>query len=63
MSICISLDLYFEMDPPMLENQFKKSQSRVASHLSPRWGMGCYIISSIKAVMISRWLFNSCMKA
>ena len=42
MSICTSLDLYFEMCPPMLENQVKESQSRVASHHSPRQGMGHY---------------------
>ena len=42
MSICTSLDLYFEMGPPMSENQVKESQSRVASHHSPRRGMGRY---------------------
>ena len=42
MSICISLDLYFEMGPPMSENQLKESQSCVASHHPPRLGMGRY---------------------
>ena len=32
MSICTILDLYFEMGSPMLENQVKESQSRMASH-------------------------------
>ena len=43
MSICTSYDLYFEMDPPMSENQVKESQSRVVSHHPPRRGMGRYI--------------------
>ena len=42
MSICTSLDLYFKMGPPMSENQVKDSKSRVASHHSPRRGMGLY---------------------
>ena len=42
MSICISLDLYFEMGPPMSENQVQESQSHVASHGLPRRGMGRY---------------------
>ena len=44
MSISTSLDLYFEMGPSMSENQLKESQSRVASHHPPRWGMGRHII-------------------
>ena len=35
-----SLDLYFQMGPPMSENQVKESQSHVASYHSPRRGMG-----------------------
>ena len=50
MSICTSLDLYFKMDPLMLENQVKESQSRVVSHHPPRWGMGCYTLSSSKSL-------------
>ena len=42
MSICTSLDLYFEMGPPMLENQVNESQSHVASHHPHRPGMGRY---------------------
>ena len=42
MLICISLDLYFEMGPPMSKNQVKESQSRVASHHPLRWGIGRY---------------------
>ena len=42
MLICTSLDLYFEMGPPMLENKVKESQSCVVSHHSPRRGMGRY---------------------
>ena len=44
MSIYTSLDLYFKMGPPMLKNQVKESQSRVASHHLPRRGMGRYNI-------------------
>ena len=40
MSICTSLDLYFEMGPPLSENQVKESQSRLASPHQPRWGLG-----------------------
>ena len=43
MSICTSLDFYFEMGLPMSENQVNKAQSRVASHHLLRWGMGRYI--------------------
>ena len=43
MSICTSLDLYFEMGPPMSENQVKESQSRVASHHPTRRGTGRYM--------------------
>ena len=42
MSICTSLDLYFEMGLPMLENQVNESQSHAASHRSLKRGMGCY---------------------
>ena len=45
MSICTSLDLYFEMGPLMSENQVKESQSSVASHHPPKRGMGRYNIS------------------
>ena len=38
MSICTSLDLYFEMGIPMSENRVKESQSCVASHHPPRRG-------------------------
>ena len=38
MSICISLDLYFEIGSPMSEDQVKESQSRVASHHLSRQG-------------------------
>ena len=42
MSICTSLDLYFEMSPLISENKVKGSQSRVASHHQPRRGMERY---------------------
>ena len=44
MSICTSLDLYFEISPPMSENPLNESQSRVTSHHPPKRGMGHYII-------------------
>ena len=49
MSICISLDSYFKMGPPMSENQVKEYQSCVASYHPPRWGMGRYSFSGIRA--------------
>ena len=45
MSICTSLDLYFEMGPPMSENQVKEFQSHVTSHHPSRQGMGRYKVS------------------
>ena len=42
MSICTSLDLYFEMGPPISENQVKESWSRVVSHHPSRWGTRRY---------------------
>ena len=42
MSICTSLDVYFEMGSPMSENKVKESQSHVASHHPPKRGMGRY---------------------
>ena len=33
MSICTSLDLYFERGPPISENQVNESQSHIASSL------------------------------
>ena len=47
-SLC-NYEYMIEMGPPMLENQVRESQSRVASPHPLRPEMGCYSISGIKA--------------
>ena len=57
MSICTSLDLYFEMGLPMSENQVNESQSRVASHGPLRRAMGRYIVRLIEKKKVEHITF------